>query len=131
MTSPAQQVVAAAVALSKLYFFPQISSIPSTTLAFGRLRFRSWKLEHSAQILHHFLDEVRISKVCHVTCRVTAWPPHESEMWRDHENGVLSAGVDQPLEVVDGADQGAVRRNNQLTSRVVPAYAIDPNPRAL
>jgi hypothetical protein len=43
MTSPAQQVVAAAVAFSRLYFFPQISSIPSTTLTFGRLLFRSWK----------------------------------------------------------------------------------------
>jgi hypothetical protein len=41
MTSPAQQVVAAAVAFSRLYFFPQISSIPSTTLTFGRLLFRS------------------------------------------------------------------------------------------
>ncbi len=80
------------------------------------------ELKYPAQILHHLSDEVRVAEVSHMARRIAAWPSHKSEMWRDHKEGMFSAGVDQPLEVVDGADQGAVRRDYQLTSRVVPAF---------
>jgi hypothetical protein len=63
------------------------------------------------------------AEVGHVARRIAPWPFHKSEMQRDDEDRMISAGFDHPPEVVDGVDQRPVRCDDQFADRVITALA--------
>ncbi len=65
-------------------------------------------MKNTAEVLDHLPDEVGVAKVGHVTGRIAARPSNEPEVWRNNEDRMVSASLNQPLKVTNRVDQGAV-----------------------
>jgi hypothetical protein len=65
-------------------------------------------MKDTAEVLDHLPDEVGVAEVGHVTGSIAARPSNKSEVRGDNENRMVSAGLNQPLDVANRIGQGSV-----------------------